>query len=102
MTAYIATWTAILRLQTHSPEGALHLINSLQQLTNLLWCVEEIVMVKPDLGTLFIWPKLEKYLSLVKTSPMRQRQTILMLAQWQLYTVSLETCMSDQGLSPYS
>ena len=45
-------------------------------------------------------PKVEKYPSLVKTFPMRQYQTIiLMLAQWQLHTVSLETCMSGQGLS---
>ena len=29
----------------------------LQQLKNLLWCVEEIVMVKPDLGTLFFRQK---------------------------------------------
>ena len=31
--------------------------HSLQQLTTLLWCVEEIVMVKPDMGTPFLIQK---------------------------------------------
>ena len=47
-----------------------------QQLKNLLLCVEEIVIIKPDLGTQILPPKAEKYLSLVKTSPMRQHHTI--------------------------
>ena len=51
---------------------------------------------------LILTPKAEKYPSLVKISPMRQHQNIyFMLAQWQLHTVSLETCMSGQGLKIY-
>ena len=56
-------------------------------------------MVKPDLGTLFFRQKWKSTpVCYLNTSPMRQHQTILMLAQWQLHTVSLETCKNGQGL----
>ena len=73
--------------------------HSLQQLTILLWSVEEIVMVKIRPGHPILPQKAEKYPSLVKTSPMRQHQTILMLTQWQLHTVSLETRMSGHSIN---
>ena len=45
--------------ETHSPEGAHHLNISLQQLTYLLLCVEEIVMIKheaiPDHLIMALW-----------------------------------------------
>ena len=69
-----------------------------QQLTHL-WCGEEIVTVKPDLGTLFFRQKRKS--TQVKSGKDISYKTTpdhYMLAQRQLHTGSLETCMSDQGL----
>ena len=60
--------------------------HSLQQLTNLLWCVDEIVMVKTDLGTVFYRQK-QKSTKSGKNISSRTTPDHLMLAQWQLHTV---------------
>ena len=56
-------------------------------------------MVKPDLGTLFhCTAKSGKVPKSGKDISYEATPNHLMLAKWQLHTVSLETCMSGQGL----
>ena len=74
----VATWAAILRLQTHSPrELSPPLFNEQQNIPSVL-----------------------RRLSWLKASPMRHHQSILMLAHWRFHTVIKETCMSGQGHDP--
>ena len=55
-------------------------------------------MVKPDLGTQFFRQK-RKSTHYGKDISNETTPDHLMMSQWQLHTVSLETCMSGKGLT---